>query len=347
MTLPGIVLDCRCLLFSLLIAGAMAHAQSVQDDCYPPHRIDWPAVRPVWSLCWISPESSSGIDGSGLELRDVFYKGRLVLRRAGIPLLNVDYDPGGCGSYRDWQNALAYFEADGVVGPRGSRYAEPPAPPRTMCDHPGQDGGGFEGVAAGKFPEQLVLTTQMQAGPYRYTQTWTFRLDGSIDARIAFTSLVSPCNVKPHNHHAYWRLEFDIGGNGKDRAEEAKPQGSGKWTRIPVEASRRSDPVSGGAWRVLSSSGKIGYEVVSAPENGVADAWGGADFWVLKSHPGEIDDGGARQGEGGSAVQLGRYLNGESVDGAGLVFWVHATDRHEGSGRCRFVGPSLRPIGKW
>jgi hypothetical protein len=350
MTLRTIFRHVSWLMLSLLLAGPVAHAQSAPDECSAPHRIDWPAGHPVWSLCWISPESSSGIDGSGLELLNVFYKGKRVLRRAGIPLLNVDYDAGGCGSYRDWQHGLVAFEADGAVDPPGSRYAEPTTPPRTMCDHPGKDAGDFEGVAAEKTSEQLVLTTQLQAGPYRYTQKWIFRLDGSIDARIAFTSLVDPCNVKPHNHHAYWRLEFDIGGDAKDYAEEAPPHGSPtvlRWNRFQTETSRHNDPLRGGDWRVQSSSAQRGYEIVSAPENGVADSWAVADFWVLKFHPDELDDGGGRQGPGGSAVQLDRYLNGESLDGAKLVLWVHATDRHEGSGRCHFVGPTLRPIGKW
>ena len=93
----------------LLAAGTLAHAQAVGNECAPPNKIDWPVDHPVWSLCWISPESSSGLDGAGLELRDVFYKGKRVLRRAGIPLIDVDYDPGGCGSYRDlvaWSDGL-------------------------------------------------------------------------------------------------------------------------------------------------------------------------------------------------------------------------------------------------
>jgi hypothetical protein len=347
MTRRGNLRTLRSALFAVLMATGAAHAQG---DCTPPHRIDWPVEHPVWSLCWISPDYSSGIDGSGLELRDVFYKGLRVLRRAGIPLLNVNYDPGGCGSYRDWQHGLMDFEADGAVPPPGSRYAEPTAPPRTMCDDPSKDGGNFAGVAAEKTSEQLVLTTQLQSGPYRYTQKWIFRLDGSIDARIAFTARVDPCNVKPHNHHAYWRLEFDIGGDAKDYAEEAGLQVSGaavSWNRILTESSRRSDPVRGGAWRVQSASAQRGYEIVSAPHNGVADTWAVAEAWVLKNHPDELDDGGAQPGRDGSAVQLDRYLNGESVDGANLVLWVHAMDRHDGQDRCRFVGPTLRPVGKW
>ena len=235
------------LLFVLLAAGMTAHAQAVQDDCSPPHRIEWPADHPVWSLCWSTPEDSSGIDGSGLELRDVSYKGKLVLRRAGLPLLNVNYDPGGCGSYRDWQHGSAPFETDDILGPPEWHYAEPTSSPRTMCDHVGKDAGGFEGVAAEKTPEQLVLTTQLQSGPYRYTQKWTFHLDGSMDARVAFTSIVDPCNVEPHGHHAYWRLEFGIGGDGKDYAEES--QTTSRWTRFRTETSRKNDPIRGGDWR--------------------------------------------------------------------------------------------------
>jgi hypothetical protein len=349
MTRRRIVCSIAGFLLVLLVAADAAHAQTAREACAPPHRIEWPAGRPVWSLCWSSPDSSSGIDGSGLELHDVFYKGQRVLRRAGLPLLNVNYDPGGCGAYRDWQSGMMDFEADGILGPPGSRHAEPTKPPRTMCDDAGQAGGNFQGVAAEKTSDRLVLTTQLQSGPYRYTQKWTFHLDGSIDARIAFTARVDPCNVKPHNHHAYWRLEFDIGGDAGDYVEAASPTPGAalSWNRIRAEASSHNDPVRGGAWRIQSASAQRGYEIVSGPENGRADAWAAADAWVLKFHPDELDDGGARQGPGGSAVQLDRYLNGESVDGANLVLWVHATDRHDGNDRCHFVGPTLRPVGKW
>ena len=319
--------------------------QAALADCEPPHRIEWPAERPVWSLCWVSPDESSGIDGSGIELRDVSYKGNLVLRRAGLPLLNVQYDPGGCGAYRDWQHTLMDFEADNPVGPPGSRYAEPSSAPRTMCDHPGTDAGSFQGVAVWKTAEQLLLTTQLQAGPYRYTEKWIFGLDGSIGAKIAFTSRFDPCNAKPHFHHAYWR--FDFGRNVSEELQPQSPRGVPRWQRFRKETSRRSNPLNGGLWRVRSPFMLRGYEIASPPDNGVADAWAVADLWVLAAHDDELDDGGAGSGPFGSAIQLGRYLDEESVDGANVVLWLHATDRHDGSTRCHFVGPELRPIGKW
>lgn len=337
-------------LFLFLGAAALAHAQTARNDCAPPHKIVWPSDNPVWSLCWISPDSSSGIDGSGLELREVYYKGKRVLRRAGIPLINVDYDPGGCGSYRDWSHGLMIFEVDDGLGEPGSGYAEPTHAPRTMCDNPGTDAGDFAGVAVEKTSSQLVLTTQLQAGPYRYVETWTLRLDGSIDARIGFTSRMDPCQDKGHNHHAYWRLEFDIGGDGKDRAYEARwgPKAdTPQWNLFLTETSRRNNPAKGGLWRVQSTSARRGYEIVSPSGNGVADSWGIADFWVLAFHPNELDDGGARKGPKGGAVHVDDYLNGESVDGTNVVLWTHGMDRHDGTTQCRFVGPSFRPIGNW
>ncbi|HEX8920474.1 MAG TPA: hypothetical protein VF766_03285, partial [Pyrinomonadaceae bacterium] len=53
-----------------------AQAQAVPGFCSAPYKINWPSANPVWSLCWTPPPSSSGVDGSGLELTHVFYKGR-------------------------------------------------------------------------------------------------------------------------------------------------------------------------------------------------------------------------------------------------------------------------------
>ena len=78
----------------------------------------------------------------------------------------------------------------------------------------------FSGVAVEKLPDRLVLTTQMQAGWYRYIQKWTFYLDGTIEPRFGFSAVTSPCTSKPHNHHAYWRFDFDINGFPSDLIQE-------------------------------------------------------------------------------------------------------------------------------
>ena len=77
MNTSGIYLKLFLLSVMFLAGAQMAHGQTAQDDCSPPHRIDWPADHPVWSLCWITPENSSGIDGSGLERGDGLKRARV------------------------------------------------------------------------------------------------------------------------------------------------------------------------------------------------------------------------------------------------------------------------------
>src|SRR5262245_55912889 len=152
----------RAFLTALVLFG---FAQAATAQCNPPHKIEWPAANPVWTLCWTPPDASSGIDGSGLELAHVFYKGRRVFWHLNMPVLNVLYDQqtaGFCGpTYRDWLNQLQAFDANNVVQPG---YAEPTTPPKTVCDAPGADIGSFAGVAVEKLTDRLVLTSQTRAG---------------------------------------------------------------------------------------------------------------------------------------------------------------------------------------
>ena len=206
------------------------------------HHISWPAKNPVWTFDWLAPNASSGVGHgrSGLELRQVKYKGKLVLYQAHLPVLNVMYDKPfypSCGpSYRDWQDQLSPFEANNVLAPG---YAEPNVPPKTVYDHPGVQGPGtFSGVAVQKLPDRLIMTTQMGAGWYRYIMQWTFYLNGTIEPRYSFTAVKNPCTSKPHHHHAYWRFDFDIDGLSNDVAEEYNPT-TKVWTPIKIETSTK------------------------------------------------------------------------------------------------------------
>ena len=53
---------------------------------------------------------------------------------------------------------------------------------------PGADAGSFAGVAAQKLADRESSTTQIQAGWYRYTQTWTLFLDGTTEPGLRFTA---------------------------------------------------------------------------------------------------------------------------------------------------------------
>lgn len=320
-----------------------AYAQAVPGYCAPPYKINWPAANPVWSLCWTPPPASSGVDGSGLELTHVFYKGRRVFWQAHVPVLNVIYDQpsDGCGpTYRDWQRDLQPFDANNVIS---SDYAEPTVTPKTVCDHPGSDAGTFAGVAAEKKADRLILTTQMSAGWYRYIMKWTFYLDGTIEPRFGFTAILDPCTFKYHTHHVYWRFDFDIEGAANDRIDQRGFLGG--WVTQSSEFSRNNSLLR--RWRVMDNVTGRGYSFTPGLSDGVADAWAVADLWGLQYRFSERDDGGATGGPNGNAAHMNNYLNGESINGRDVVIWYHSKNRHAGGINCDFVGPTLKPIGSW
>jgi len=86
----------------------------------------------LWSLVAVRPAASSGTNGSGIELRAVAYKGKRVLRRAHVPILNVRYDADACGPYRDWQWQEGMIQANGSDPAPGFRLCTAPA--KTIFD---------------------------------------------------------------------------------------------------------------------------------------------------------------------------------------------------------------------
>ena len=186
------------------------------------------------------------------------------------------------------------FDPSNVIQPG---YAEPTSPPITVCDHPGYDSGTFEGVAVEKGANQLILTTQMRAGWYRYIQQWIFNKDGIIQPVFKFTAVnTSPCVSKSHVHHVYWRLDFDIDGFPNDVVEEYNDPplwpGGPNWHR-KTERNRLRDYSRKRKWRVRDKRTGRKFEITLVVMTGqaVGDPFAVADIWILRYHGNEIDDG--------------------------------------------------------
>src|SRR5690606_40037824 len=88
-TPPVMRLSITCLLaaLGLLLTVTPARAQlnySATANCSstPTGHVEWPVDNPVWTFDYTRPSHSAGIDGSGLELHNVHYRGYLILRRA-------------------------------------------------------------------------------------------------------------------------------------------------------------------------------------------------------------------------------------------------------------------------
>ncbi|MCB1577466.1 MAG: hypothetical protein KDI81_09055, partial [Xanthomonadales bacterium] len=90
----------------LLFPAAVPVARAASPTCVAPEvKLSWPSTNPIWEMCWLGPDQSVGPRGSGMELRNVYWNGQLVMRRAHAPMLFAEYKDGfGGDCYRDWKD---------------------------------------------------------------------------------------------------------------------------------------------------------------------------------------------------------------------------------------------------
>jgi hypothetical protein len=298
----------------------------------------------LWSFLVIRPAASSGTNGSGVELRNVMYRGKLVLYQAHAPILNVQYDGNACGPYRDWQFEEGMIQADGTDVAPGIRRC--PTPAQTILEA-GTDVGNFLGVAIYRDGQEVVVVSEMEAGWYRYISRWRFHDDGTIRPRFGFSAVESSCVCEIHHHHVYWRFDFDIGTaqNNVVREFNSPPiVGSSNWHAFQFEARRRRNPQRSRRWQIRNSQTGDAYDLIPGANDGVADDFGRGDVWILRYNENEIDDGVVAIGPPYEA-DIDRFVNGEEVRNQDVVVWygAHFThDVHEDVGHV--VGPVLRPV---
>jgi hypothetical protein len=299
----------------------------------------------LWRLIAVRPAASSGRDGSGVELRSVSYRGKKVLRRAHVPILNVRYDGDACGPFRDWQNEESRFQADGAAVAPGFRLCDQPATTILETD---RDRGNFAGVAVFVDGQQVELVSELEAGWYRYVSRWRLHADGTIRARFGFGAVRNSCVCDVHHHHAYWRLDFDIAGAGDDTVLEHNdpplPGHADNWHTLRHEVRRKRNPGRERRWRVKNRGSGEGYTIVPGADDGEADGYGVGDFWALRRRAGQIDD----YPIGDTRAQIDRFVNRESIVGTDVVVWYaghfsHDVAHDHSGGDAHIVGPTLRP----
>jgi hypothetical protein len=303
----------------------------------------------LWRFVAVRPAASSGTNGSAIELRTVTYRGKRVLRRAHVPILNVRYDGDACGPYRDWQDEEGWVDATGDDEAPGFRLC--PTPARSILES-GADQGNFRGTAIYVDGEEVVLVCELQAGWYRYVSYWRLHADGTIRPRFGFGAVDNTCVCNRHHHHAYWRFDFDVVDAARNEVREFNDpplSGSSNWHLLRHEIRRERNPQRQRRWRVVYRGGDERYTLVPGPSDGQADGFGVGDLWALRMRPGEIDDGvGFTTDPQEARAHLNRFLTGQSIAGADVVLWYaahFAHDVHAHDGDPHIVGPELVPGG--
>lgn len=290
----------------------------------------------LWTLNVTRPSASAGRWGSGIELSDVTYKGRKILKHAGVPIFNVKYDRNRCGPYRDWAYQEGAFEAQGTEIAPGILQAS--SEPKTILES-GTDRGNYRGVAIYAQGDEVTLVSELEAGWYRYVSRWTFRADGTILPRFGFDAVRDSCTCNVHTHHAYWRFEFDGEGDGRD----LEISDGATWSPVGVETRFRRG-AGARAWKVRNAETGGGVSLVPGPQDGVADDYGKGDVWALVSHPGQYDDSRVYRG---TSANIDAFVNGESLEGEDLVLWYGAHFNHDASSgheSPHVLGPTIRVL---
>ena len=338
------------------ICGQPNAGQNTTGNVYVPGQV-WITVTQGGTVLWrflaVRPAASSGTNGSGIELRYVDYRGKRVLYRAHVPVLNVRYDGDACGPYLDWQRQEGMIDANGVDVAPGFRLC--PTPATTILDT-GSDAGNFLGVGIYVQGQEVVLVSEMQAGWYRYVSEWRLHADGTIRPRFGFGAVQSSCVCTRHHHHAYWRFDFDIRTAGNNVVQEFNDPplfGGSNWHTKTYEIRRPRDPARNRKWLVQNTRSGEGYEIIPGPDDGVATAspdwpFPVGDVWILRYHPAELDNGTVAVGppyDGG----IDGFRNGEAISNHDVVIWYAGHVTHDIANELpgdfgHIVGPELRPV---
>ncbi|MFI6815503.1 hypothetical protein ACIBG7_24060 [Nonomuraea sp. NPDC050328] len=300
----------------------------------------------LWNLVVVRPRASAPQTGmgGGVELRNVRYRGRLVLRQAHLPILNVEYltiDQ----TFRDGVSIETKFSANGTE-PVGRGWRLCPRPPQTILERPSTDAGNFQGVAFHHDGEELRIVSELEAGWYRYSSDWRLTDDGTIKPRFGFAATKNEHTCKVHRHHAYWRFDFDVAGAENDLVEQVNETGELVPVPEPIvrETSRKRRP-NIRWWQVRDKSSGAGWQIHPGEFDGTADAYGIADLWFLRHHPAELYDG---DPDPRNRAMLNRFLNSENINGANVVVWYavhsHHDQAHPHPEQGRLLGPDLVPV---
>ena len=316
----------------------------------PTGHIVWTTGDHVWEFDFVRPaltRTAEAPNGAGVELQNVTYDGRLVFRRAGVPVLNVEYDDNdnGCSCFRDWQYEEAPFEAGTPLGGARTCISVPDAGSvASTCETGGGgDVGSFRGVSFENYGDELVITSALKAGWYRYRMKWHLYADGRVWPEFSFTAAESICTQGAHRHHAYWRFDFDLEGTpGDDEILEVR---DGFASPITSEAARTwGDAGSTTHWRVRDGATGFGYAIEPSETDRrlPADAYSQADALALRYRENELGDG-----EGACAFDVSPLANDESLVDEDVVFWYRSSALHAAGNpfECDIVGPTLRPFG--
>lgn len=351
------------LVLSALALPALSVAAEFCDDAYS-ISVTLPN-QTSWDMCW----EHRGLNG--ISLHHIFYKppqGQrlMVLYRAELSQVHVPYDDNGI-RYHDITDygfgrtaMLSLATEDCPAGKLLSLFDKP-----VICQTLQNRGEAYRLGTTTKQGQALSLFSVSQIGSYSYIPRWTFADDGSMEFSVGATGALQRIVAddqaqRPgwnigfdkvgisHLHNFFWRLDFDLGGQGnKDYVEQIDfTTQDAKLTRqtsiFTKEAASSVAPELARTWVVNSSVLKnrkkqaMGYEIQlnqsGQRDDGPAiEPFTQHDLYVTKEKSCELyashNLSALEEGEV-CADNLAEFVDDEAIENEDIVVWPTVSFYH-------------------
>jgi Cu2+-containing amine oxidase len=203
---------------------------------------------------------------------------------------------------------------------------------------------------AARYGQEAIYFSVLGAGNYAYIMEWTFRDDGTIQARAGSSGpKAGDVPTEGHMHNFTWRLDIDLNGAGANSAywtshlEQLIPPFGAVDNRVPIEleGSRVWNPeefntLEVGDARLQNGLGHdTSYELVPM-RSGTArhnEPWTKADFWITRYRPSQLQAVNGQTGQLLPLPSLPDYITGEPTITKDLVIWYTGSEHHENGSR--------------
>lgn len=349
-------------MFSCLLSPPLQAAEYCDDAYYI--QVTLPN-QASWDLCW----EHRGL--SGISLHHIFYtpaRGSrlMVLYRAELAQVHVPYDDNGIRyhditDYGFGRSALLALASEDCPNGKILNYYDKPA----ICQTTQARGAAYRSGTEAKQGHRLNLFSVSLIGSYSYIPNWSFADDGSMEFAVGATGALQRIVAddqaeRPgwnigydkvgisHLHNFFWRLDFDLGGQGnKDYLEQVDfVTQDAKLTRqstvFTKETASSVAPELARTWIVASTSLKnakqqpMGYEIQlhqsgQRDEGPTLEPFTQHDIYVTKEKSCELyashnlstlDEGEA------CADNLAEFVDDESLENADIVVWPTVSFYH-------------------
>lgn len=313
-----------------------------------------------WSMCWEHTLQN------GISFHHIAYqaKGGVqqdILYRAELAQVHVPYDDNGA-RYHDIsdygfgeKNLIELADKECTNGSLLVYYGK-----SVICQQILPRGEELRYQDKSVQGYKLSLFSISQIGSYNYIPRWEFFDNGTIELFVGATGALqrfvtgSQSDIGwpiaadkigiSHLHNFFWRLDFDLAGNGEnDYIEEINfvPEGGGlkaKHDVLTIETGRDVNPQTLRTWLVADkelqnkANSPLAYEI-QLYQSGQRDigpleeAFTTHDVYFTKAK--ECERFASRNVQADSCARdLSEFVNGESLEAADLIVWPTTTFYH-------------------